>query len=153
LWYLDDSVVYMRDLILAHIWLLDLCSYESGVTYNLLDTWLRCWGHPSRVQLQTTVVETHMTKMPTLAVKDRVRVTMTCGNMLSVHTTYPLWGWARSGASKCGTKMVGGSGVGAGEEGADLTFPKTHGRLHSPGATSCGRMRPRPGKAGWCHGS
>jgi hypothetical protein len=32
LWYLDDSVVYMRDLILAHIWLLDLCSYKSGVT-------------------------------------------------------------------------------------------------------------------------
>jgi hypothetical protein len=32
LWYLDDSAVYMRDLILAHIWLLDLCSYKSGVT-------------------------------------------------------------------------------------------------------------------------
>jgi hypothetical protein len=32
LWYLDDSVVYMHDLILAHIWLLDLCSYKSGVT-------------------------------------------------------------------------------------------------------------------------
>jgi hypothetical protein len=32
LWYLDDFVVYMRDLILAHIWLLDLCSYKSGVT-------------------------------------------------------------------------------------------------------------------------
>jgi hypothetical protein len=32
LWYLDDSVVYMRDLILAHIWLLGLCSYKSGVT-------------------------------------------------------------------------------------------------------------------------
>jgi hypothetical protein len=24
------------------------------------------------------------------AVKDRVRVTMTCGNLLSMHTTYPL---------------------------------------------------------------
>jgi hypothetical protein len=35
LWYLDDSVVYMRDLILAHIWLLDLCSYKSGVTSSL----------------------------------------------------------------------------------------------------------------------
>jgi hypothetical protein len=32
LWYLDDSVVYMRDLIMAHIWLLDLYSYKSGVT-------------------------------------------------------------------------------------------------------------------------
>jgi hypothetical protein len=35
LWYLDNSVVYMRDLILAHIWLLDLCSYKSGVTYSM----------------------------------------------------------------------------------------------------------------------
>jgi hypothetical protein len=34
LWYLDDSVVYMRDLILAYIWLLDLCSYKSGVTLS-----------------------------------------------------------------------------------------------------------------------
>jgi hypothetical protein len=32
LWYLDNSVVYMRDLILAYIWLLGLCSYKSGVT-------------------------------------------------------------------------------------------------------------------------
>jgi hypothetical protein len=32
LWYLDDSVVYMRDLILAHIWLLGLNLYKSGVT-------------------------------------------------------------------------------------------------------------------------
>jgi hypothetical protein len=46
--------------------------------------------HPSRVQSRTTVVETHMTKMPASAAKDRVRVTMTCGNMLSMHTTYPL---------------------------------------------------------------
>jgi hypothetical protein len=36
LWYLDDSVVYMHDLILAHIWLLGLCSYKSGVTELLL---------------------------------------------------------------------------------------------------------------------
>jgi hypothetical protein len=35
LWYLDDSIVYMRDLILAHIWLLDLCSYKSDVTTKL----------------------------------------------------------------------------------------------------------------------
>jgi hypothetical protein len=42
------------------------------------------------VQSRTTVVETHMTKMPASVVKDRVRVTMTCGNMISVHTTYPL---------------------------------------------------------------
>jgi hypothetical protein len=47
-------------------------------------------GHPSRVLSRTTVVETLMMKMPASAVKDRVRVTMTCGNMLSVHTTYPL---------------------------------------------------------------
>jgi hypothetical protein len=47
-------------------------------------------GHPSRVQSRTIMVETLMTKMPASAVKDRVRVTMTCGNMLSVHTTYPL---------------------------------------------------------------
>jgi hypothetical protein len=51
---------------------------------------LRCWRHPLRVQSRTTVVETLLMKMPTSAVKDRVRVTMTCGNLLSVHTTYPL---------------------------------------------------------------
>jgi hypothetical protein len=39
LWYLDNSVVYMRDLILVHIWLLDLCPCKSGVTYvKLLKT-------------------------------------------------------------------------------------------------------------------
>jgi hypothetical protein len=32
LWYLDNSVVYMRDLILVHIWLLGLCPCKSGVT-------------------------------------------------------------------------------------------------------------------------
>jgi hypothetical protein len=37
LWYLDDSVVYMRDLILAHIWLLGLCLYKSGVTATTLE--------------------------------------------------------------------------------------------------------------------
>jgi hypothetical protein len=43
LWYLDNSVVSMRDLILMHIWLLGLCLYKSGVTelvsepYRLLD--------------------------------------------------------------------------------------------------------------------
>jgi hypothetical protein len=31
-----------------------------------------------------------LTKMPASAVKDRVRVTMICGNLLCVHTTYPL---------------------------------------------------------------
>jgi hypothetical protein len=36
------------------------------------------------------VVETYRMKMPVSAVKDRVRVTMTCENMSSVHTTYPL---------------------------------------------------------------
>ena len=30
LWYLDNSVVYMRDLILAHIWLLGLCPLYTG---------------------------------------------------------------------------------------------------------------------------
>jgi hypothetical protein len=63
---------------------------STCVGYNFLVIWLRCWGHPSRVQSWTTVVETHMTKMPASSIKDRVRVTMTCGNMLSVHTTYPL---------------------------------------------------------------
>jgi hypothetical protein len=33
---------------------------------------------------------TLLTKMPASADKDRVRVTITCGNLLSVHTTYPL---------------------------------------------------------------
>jgi hypothetical protein len=53
-------------------------------------TRLRCSGHPLRVRLRTTEVDTPSTKMPAPADKDRVRVTMTCGNLLSVHTTYPL---------------------------------------------------------------
>jgi hypothetical protein len=57
---------------------------------TVLVTRLRCWEHPLRVQSRTTVVDTLLTKMPASAVKDRVRVTMTCGNLLSVHTTYPL---------------------------------------------------------------
>jgi hypothetical protein len=44
LWYLDNSVVYMRDLILAHIWLPGLCPCKSGVTV----------GHPSAICLPTT---------------------------------------------------------------------------------------------------
>jgi hypothetical protein len=40
--------------------------------------------------LWTIAVETHVTKMLTLAIEDRMRVTMICGTMLSVHTTYPL---------------------------------------------------------------
>jgi hypothetical protein len=32
LWYFDNSIVYMRDLILAHIWLLNLYPCKSGVT-------------------------------------------------------------------------------------------------------------------------
>jgi hypothetical protein len=51
---------------------------------------LRCWRYLSRVQSRTTVVETLLAKMPASAVKDRVRVSMTYGNLLSVHTTYPL---------------------------------------------------------------
>jgi hypothetical protein len=47
-------------------------------------------GAPVWVQSRTTMVETLLTKMPASAVKDRVRVTMTCGNLLSMHTTYPL---------------------------------------------------------------
>jgi hypothetical protein len=42
------------------------------------------------VHSRTTVVETLLTKMPASAVKDQVRITMTCENLLSVHTTYPL---------------------------------------------------------------
>ena len=30
LWYLDNSIVYMRDLILVHIWLLGLCPLYTG---------------------------------------------------------------------------------------------------------------------------
>jgi hypothetical protein len=36
------------------------------------------------------VLEMYTTKMPALAIEDRVRVTMISGTMLSVHTTYPL---------------------------------------------------------------
>jgi hypothetical protein len=88
-----------------------------------------------------------VTKMFTSAIEDRVRVTMICGTM---HV--PLCGWAQSGVSKCGIKPVGGSSIAAGGGGADLTFPETQGRLHNPEATSCGRMRPRPGKTGWYRG-
>jgi hypothetical protein len=88
-------------------------------------------------------------KMLASATEDWVRVTMICGTKLSVHTTYPLCRWARSGASKYGTKLVGGWSIGAGGGAADLTSPETQGRLHNLGATSCGRMRPRPGKAKW----
>jgi hypothetical protein len=109
------------------------------------------------VQLCTTAVETHVTKMLASVIEDRMRVTMICGTMLSVHTTYPLCGWARSGTSMCGTKPVGGSSIGAGGGGTDLTFPEalpeTQWRLHNPGVTSRGRMRPRPGKVGWYGGS
>jgi hypothetical protein len=62
--------------------------YGVPVAGTVLVMRLRCWRHPLRVQSRTTVVETLLTKMPASAVKDRVRVTMTCGNMLSVHTTY-----------------------------------------------------------------
>jgi hypothetical protein len=44
------------------------------------------------MQLQTTAVETHATKMLASATEDRMRETMICGTMLSVHTTYPLCG-------------------------------------------------------------
>jgi hypothetical protein len=64
--------------------------YGVPVVGTVLVTRLRCWRHPLRVQSRTIVVETLLTKMPASAVKDRVRVTMTCGNLLSVHTTYPL---------------------------------------------------------------
>jgi hypothetical protein len=94
-----------------------------------------------------------VTKMLVSANEDRMEVTMISGTMLSVHTTYALCGWVWFRASKYGTKLVGGLSIGAGEGGADLTFPETQGRLHSPGTTSCGRMRPRSGKAGWCRGS
>jgi hypothetical protein len=45
------------------------------------------------VHLRTIAVETHVMKMLASAVEDSVRVTMICGTMLSVHTTYALCGW------------------------------------------------------------
>jgi hypothetical protein len=98
------------------------------------------------VQLRTTAVETHVMKMLASVIEDQVRVTMICGAMLRVHTTYPLFGWVRSGASKYSTKPIRGSGIDAGGGGADLTSPEMQGRLHSPGATSCGKMRQDPRK-------
>jgi hypothetical protein len=103
------------------------------------------------VQLRTIAVETHVTKMLASAIEDQLSVTMISGTMLSMHTTYPLCGWVWSGASKCGTKLVGGSSIGAGGGGANVMSPEIQGRLHSPGVTSCGRMFLRPGKAGWSH--
>jgi hypothetical protein len=91
-------------------------------------------------------VDTHVTKLLAPAYKDWLRVTMISGTMLSMHTTYPLCEWARSRASKYSTKPVGGSSIGAGGGGADLTSPKTQGRLHSPGATSLGGCAQDPGK-------
>jgi hypothetical protein len=98
------------------------------------------------------VVDTHVTKMLASAYKDRLRVTMICRTILSVHITYPLCGWVRSRASKCGTKLVGGSSIGAAGEDADLTFSETQRRIHSLGAIFCGRMRLRPRKSGWYRG-
>jgi hypothetical protein len=63
-------------------------------------------------------------KMLVSAIEDRVRVAMIYGTMLSVHTIYPLCGWAQSGASKCSTKPVGGSNIDVGGGGADLMFPE-----------------------------
>jgi hypothetical protein len=94
----------------------------------------------------------HVTKMLTSAIEDQVRVTMICGTMLSVDTTYPLCGWVWFGASKRCTKLIGGSSIGA-RGGTDLTFPEMQERLHNPRATSRGRMHSRPGKAGRCRGS
>jgi hypothetical protein len=73
-----------------------------------------------------------MTKMLALSYEDRLRVTMICGTKLSLHTIYPLCGWARSGASKCGTKPVGGSSINAGGGGADLTFLGRKGGFRDP---------------------
>jgi hypothetical protein len=64
--------------------------YGVPVAGTVLVTRLRCWRHPLRVQSRATVVEMLLMKMPASAVKDRVRVTVTCGNLLSVHTSYPL---------------------------------------------------------------
>jgi hypothetical protein len=55
--------------------------YGVPVAGTVLAMCLRCWGHPLRVQLRTTVVDTPLTKMPAPADKDRVRVTMTCGTL------------------------------------------------------------------------
>jgi hypothetical protein len=93
-----------------------------------------------------------MMKMLALASKDRVSGPGD-GTMISVRTTYPLCGQVRCGASKCGTKLVGGLSIGAGGGGTNLTFLETQGRLHNSRATSCGRMRPRSEKAEWCRGS
>jgi hypothetical protein len=64
--------------------------YGVPVVGTVLVTSSRCWRHPLRVQSWTTMVDTLLMKMLASVVKDRVRVTMTCGNLLSVHTTYPL---------------------------------------------------------------
>jgi hypothetical protein len=89
-----------------------------------------------------------VTKMLASTIEDQLRVTM-----LSMHMTYPLCGWVQFGASKCGIKLVGELSIGAGGGDAYLTSPEMQDRLHSPGATSCGRMGPRSGKAEWCRGS
>jgi hypothetical protein len=101
------------------------------------------------VQSRTAAVDTHGTKKQSSASKDRDSGPGD-GTMLSVHTTYPLCGWVQHKASKYGTKPVGGLSIGVEGRGADLTFLEMQGKLHSPGVTSCGRMCPRPGKAGWC---
>jgi hypothetical protein len=91
-------------------------------------------------------VNMHVTKLLTPTYEDRLRVTMISGTMLRVHTTYPLCGWVRSGASKYGTKLVGVSSIGAGGGGTDLTSPKTQGGFTVPGRPLAEGCAQDPGK-------
>jgi hypothetical protein len=96
------------------------------------------------MQLRTSAVDTHAMKILALAYEDRLIETMICGTVLCVHTTYTLCGWARSEASKCGTKMVGGSSIGAGEEVLTLSSPRRKGGFTVPGrplARGCAQDR------------
>jgi hypothetical protein len=77
-----------------------------------------------------------MMKMLASAIEDRVRVTMTSGTMLSMHTTYPLRGWARSGASKYGTKPI--QGIKQGKEVLTSRSPRRKGGFIVPGRPLAG---------------
>ena len=123
--------------------------------YTLVDMWiLELFGglYLYGCQRRTIMVDASLTKMLALASKERA-IGFGDKTMLSMHTTYPLCGWIRSEASKRGAKPVGGCSISAGGAGVDLTFPdsrdswESYSRwLHSPGATSCERTRPNPGK-------
>ena len=80
-------------------------------------------------------------------------VTMICGTLSDVHTTYPLCGWTQSELATRVTRPISRMGIivrGRFSAGVALAsrYPEWQkgGKLHNPGTTSCGRRHPNPGE-------